>query len=96
MKLQYQIIEIFHPYYVNGRFKRDHAGWKIWIGDKRLLKETNEKFSTMFVYNEFNPICDETARNIWDWYRSRNDLIGMYGDEDDNKQSNKVSVQIVK
>ena len=82
-KLMYQLYDIYRCKR-DGKSPREHIGWRLWIGNEKLLKETNEKYNINIPLGKSTEISDELANSIHEWYFSRTDLIGIYGDQEEH------------
>ena len=83
MKLDFQIIHLLHPHYVNGRgCVYDHVKWTVWFSNGELLYEINEAFNYNFLLEETNEVDETTATAIWHYIQNSNNFkkwIGTYG-----------------
>lgn len=84
MRLDYQILELLHPHYVNGRgCVYDHINWTIWVSNKELLNNINETFDYSLELGKKNEVKEEVATAVWHYIQNQKRWVGTYGTDYD-------------
>lgn len=84
MRLDYQILELLHPHYVDGRgCVYDHINWTIWVGNKELLDNINETFDYSLELDKKNEVKEEVATAVWHYMQNQKRWFGTYGTDYD-------------
>ena len=84
MTLDYQIINLLHPHYVEGKgCVYDDLGWMVWIRGQGLCDEVLREVGVRVEANKKTIITEEIARRLHDFFTNKHNLIGTFGNDYD-------------